>query len=204
MPHEPTTPLPSERPEPQLLRFHLRHLFLGVTLVSCFCAAMVATDGPWPLVITGGVLLVGAHVLGNLVGTKLKESSADVDQWLRSRPGQRHEPPRITTQPLSAVKASLPPSTPLATSDYVARWTVWFVAGGMLLGLAAGIAGVAWMLGTQAGWAGWIVGTVSCGVLGAWLAFLGSTFSSIARHAWRHADEGSRGRGRHGSRDDQK
>ncbi len=183
---------PPARPEPQLLRFHLRHLFLVVTLVSIFCAAMVATQGPWPLVICGGVLLVGAHVLGNLIGTRLKDSSEDVDQWLLTQPGHQHEIPRITTRPLAEVKSSLPPSTPLARSDRIAQWTFWFVVGGSLLGLAGGIVGLALVFGTSAGWGGWIVGALSSGVLGAWLAFLASTFGSIARHAWRHADQGSK------------
>ena len=192
MSNDPNTPPSAKsRPEPQLLRFHLRHLFLAVTFVCVLCGVMVSADGAWPMVIGGAVLLVGAHILGNLLGTRLRDSSEAVEAWNRERAGDKFQSPQVSDRPLSSVQPLLPPSTPLATKQKVAHWTVWFVAGGLLVGLIAGGYAISITLGADAGWPGWLVGTVSCGVLGAWAAFLISTFSSIARHAWRHADRNS-------------
>ena len=178
----------SKKQPQQLLRFHLRHLFLAVTLVSILCAIMVSSEGAWALVLGCAVLLVGAHVMGNLIGTRLRNSAAEVDAWNRSQSGQRFGGPRVTEKPLTDVQPLLPPSTPLATKQKVAHWTRWFVAGGTCLGLVLGTYAIYVTLGTDAGWAGWLVGVLSSGVLGAWVAFLICTFNSIARHAWRHAD----------------
>jgi hypothetical protein len=79
---------------------------------------------------------------------------------------------------------NLPQQTHLAHHGHQVRWLVWLVAGGAVLGFVLGGIGLALTLGTQIGWPGWIVGTHSGGVLGAWIAFLACSFSSIARHAW--------------------
>ena len=189
-PHPPSPDVSKSR-EPQLLRFHLRHLFIMVTLFSVLCAVLVTAEGPWPLVVVSAVFLVGAHVLGNLIGTRLRDSSREVSHWLSSQPEGHKELPRVTTRPLDQVKADLPPSTPLASKQRVARWTYWFVGMGASIGLIAGGAAVGSLSSHEMTWAGWLVGVISAGILGAWIAFLASTFSAIARHAWRHADEGS-------------
>ena len=83
----------------------------------------------------------------------------------------------------------MPPATPLADHGSVSNWLFWFVAGGALLGTLVGGLAIALTIGPRIGWPGWAVGTISCGVLGSWAAFLASSFSSIARNAWRHAHE---------------
>lgn len=175
--------------EPQLFRFRLRQMFLLIALASVFCAALVGTSGPWPLLICLAVLLVAAHVLGNLIGTRLRDTSYEVVAWRASQPGLDPDHPVATSAPVELEKLGLPSGTPLAGHERVAHWTAWFVAGGLTFGLVAGCTAIALTIGPRIEWAGWIVGTISCGVLGAWAAFLTSTFSSIARHAWRHAHE---------------
>ncbi len=180
------------RREPQLLRFRLRQMFFMVTLVSVLCALLVGTEGPWPWLISLAALLVAAHVLGNLLGTRLRDTSREVVAWRALQPGLLPDLPVATGQPIELAKLNLPPGTPLASRERVARGTAWFVAGGLALGLIAGCTTIALTIGPRIEWAGWVVGTISCGVLGAWAAFSASTFSSIARHAWRHANERSK------------
>lgn len=173
--------------EPQLLRFRLRQMFLMVALVSVVCYALVGAQGPWPLVILITVLLVAAHVLGNLIGTRLRDTSHEVVTWRATQPGLDPDRPVKTDLPLAAAKLTLPPATPLASRERVAHWTIWYVVGGLTLGVLSGVVGIALTTGPRIEWAGWVVVAISCGVLGAWAAFLASTFSSITRHAWRHA-----------------
>jgi hypothetical protein len=180
------------RREPQLLRFRLRQMFLMVTLASVICATLVLTNGPWPFVIVVAVLLVAAHVMGNVVGTRLRDTSHEVVAWRAQHPDFDPDRPVATRQSMELEKLKLPPSTPLASHERIARWTIWFVAAGIAIGLIAGMVAISLIFGRQIEWAAWLVGMISCGVLGAWVAFLASTFSSIARHAWRHAQEQSK------------
>ena len=189
----PTAPLPlpdGRVPEPQLFRFGLKQMFFMLSLAGVLCGLLVGAEGSWRLVIGLAVLLVGAHVLGNLFGTRLRDTSGDVVRWRAQQSGA--DLPVATDQPIELAKLDLPPSTPLASRQRVARWTAWFVGGGTVAGLIFGGTTIALTVGSQIGWAGWAIGTISCGVLGAWAAFLASTFSSVARHAWRHANERSR------------
>ena len=187
-----TTPLPLSargRREPHLLRFGLRQMFFMLSLASVLCGLLVGADGPWSLMIGGLVLLVGAHVLGNLLGTRLRDTSEEVLQWRAMQPGAAPDHPVATGQPIELAKLNLPPGTPLANRERVAHWTAQFVGGGLVSGLIFGGTVIALTIGPRIEWAGWVVGTISCGVLGAWAAFLASTFSCIAHHAWRHASD---------------
>ena len=175
--------------EPHLLRFRLRQLFLFVTGLSVLLAALVLTEGPWPLVIIVSTLLIAAHVFGTMVGNRLRDTSHDVLQWRSVTPGVDQDVPRAEKEITQQARSSLPPTTPLASSGRVSRWLIWFVLGGAIAGMILG-GSILWLtLGSKVGWAGWIVGTISCGVLGTWVAFLASSFSTIARHAWLHASE---------------
>lgn len=162
-----------------------------VALLSVLCTLLVRTEGPIPLIIIVATLLIAAHVFGTLVGNRLRDTSADVRRWREAHPKLDNDAPRAEAELSDASKAVLPPTTPLANHGRVSNWLVWFIVGGALLSMILG-GTLLWLtIGERIGWAGWIVGTISCGVLGTWTAFLASSFSTIARHAWRHArDEG--------------
>ena len=161
-----------------------------VSLLSALCALLVITEGPWPLVISIGAVLVAAHVLANLIGTRLRDTSAEVIKWRAGNPALGPDDPMAHTEPVEIAKLGLPPSTPLADHGKVGgRWLMWFVVSGALLGAVFGGVTILLTIGPQIGWPGWVVATLSCTVLGTWAAFLASSFSSIARHAWRHASE---------------
>lgn len=175
--------------EPQLLRFRLRQMFLFVTLLSVFCTLLVLTKGPWPLVILCATLLVGAHVLGTLIGTRLRDNSSDIQRWRAVNTRLDVDKTVANLTITERDQLDLPPTTPLADQGFTNRWLIWFVLAGALLGVIVGGATIWITVGYRIGWAGWAVGTLSCGVLGTWTAFLASSFSAIARHAWRHASE---------------
>ena len=175
--------------EPQLLRFRLRQLFLIVTLLSVLCGLLVTSEGPWPIVIGLGALLVAAHVLGVLIGTRLRDTSLEVRRWRAAQPLLDADLPVASRQPVELHKLDLPPKTPLAGYASANLWITRLVVAGALSGGIVGGSVIALSAGARISWAGWSVGTISCAVLGAWLAFLASSFSAIARHAWRHANE---------------
>jgi len=175
--------------EPQLLRFRLRQMFFVVTVLSVLCALLVVTTGAWPLVIGFGSLLVAAHVGGNLIGTRLRDSSQEMRNQQAPALGNEADLPAIVSETVEFSELDLPDTTPLANFGPIGGRAFGLVLAGTLLGAALGGSLIALTIGTRITWPGFIVGTISCSVLGAWAAFLASSFGTIAHHAWRHANE---------------
>ncbi|MDZ4656819.1 MAG: hypothetical protein SH868_04480 [Bythopirellula sp.] len=183
-----STPLDSPAPlhEPHLLKFRLRQMFFVVTLLSLLCAIISLTDGPWPWMIVLCAVMIAAHVLGNLIGTRLRDTSGEVIRWRSADPRQSPDGPRATS-PADLASLPLPPETNLANFGRLVRGMKWFLLGGLVLGFGLGGTVLALTIGHRIGWAGWVVGTISGAVLGIWLAFLAVSFTTIARDAWRQA-----------------
>jgi hypothetical protein len=180
-------PLETERlPEPHLLKFRLRQMFFVVTLLSCLCALIAATKGPWPWVIGLSAAMVAAHVLGNLIGTRLRDTSSDVVRWRAADPKQVADQP-LTTPLADISKAAMPAETNLRNFGGLVAGMRWYVFGGLATGLLVAATLLAVTIGHRIGWAGWVVGSISGGVLGVWIAFMGVSFTTIARDALRQA-----------------
>ena len=131
--------------------------------------------------------MVAAHVLGNLIGTRLRDTSDEVVRWRISDPRQAPDRPLMTPQPCDLATLPLPPETNLANFGRLVRGMKWFLLAGLLVGLVLGGTVLAFTIGHRIGWAGWAVGTISGAVLGTWLAFLAVSFTTIARDALRQA-----------------
>lgn len=174
--------------EPHLLRFRLRQLFFVVTLACGLCALVAATDGPWPWVISLVSLLVAGHILGNLIGTRLRDTSEEVVRWSASD-SHVSSGTLPTAPPGSRESWALPPETNLAHFGRVAAGLRWYLLGGLAGGWILGGTLLAAAVGHRIGWIGWLVGSFSGGVFGIWIAFMGVSFTTIARDALRQANE---------------
>lgn len=172
--------------EPNLMRFGLRHLFGFVSLSAVLCAVMVSLGGVWPVIIGSAVALFAAHVFGTVLGTRLRDSSLEVQRW-KARPGtaDRDEPVALP-QPVRVAELRLPATT-LASFEKIGRWRHWFVGAGTTIGLVFGGLCIFNAAGDGVTWPGLALGAVSCGVMGAWAALLGVNFTTIARHTLRQA-----------------
>jgi hypothetical protein len=184
-------PLPLESPdrlrEPHLLKFRLRQMFFVVTLLSGLCASIAVTHGPWPWVIGLSALLVGAHISGNLIGTRLRDTSCDVVRWRAADPRGAPDYP-FTTPTEALATAPLPPETNLRNFGRMVVGMRWYMLGGLAAGsLFAGTV-IGFTLGRRAGWGGWLVGAGTGGVFGIWAVFMGVHFATIARDAWQQAN----------------
>ncbi|QDS99703.1 hypothetical protein [Adhaeretor mobilis] len=165
-----------------LLRFGLRQLLTMVALLSALCALLVKAPGYWPGVIAMGALLVGAHIFGNVVGTRLRNTSPK---------RETHDPTQAisASQPKARWQESMPETTPLALHAAVVRWGRVVSGVGVLAGVLLGGWALSMALGSEVTWPGLGLGAVSCGVLGGWIAFMAYSFGSISRHAWMHAKQ---------------
>ena len=184
--HLPTTQSSSR--EPHLLRFRLWQMFAFVGFCSVLLTLMTLTDGPAPMVIGISTLLVAAHIIANLIGTRLRDTTNEVSRWRADQLGTSDLPIVPDKEETQAQLESMT-ATPLAGFGRVNQWIMKLVVVGIVCGAIAGCIALALVFGPNIGWAGWAVGTISSGVLGGWAAFLASSFSSIARHAWRHAHD---------------
>ena len=173
----------SPPPAPPLLRFGLRQMFVMVSLVTVLTAAMAATDGAWPLVIGSTAALIAAHVFGTVVGTRLRETSSDVQRWNASqgRDGARPAPSSSDAVPVPA------PSS-LAERHAAPRRDRRALTIGASAGFFVGLLVLVVVGGDRLGIVAVVVGSASTAVLGAWLAWVATSFTMIARHAWRHAN----------------
>jgi hypothetical protein len=173
--------------EPHLFRFGLRQLFLLVSAAAVLCMLLAITSGPWPWVIAFFTALVVAHVAGNSIGTRLRDSSEDVKRWKSAHGTAGPDEPAATPEPVAWEELGLPPQTPLAWHDPAPRRLSWVIAAVAAASAIGGSAALTLLARAHTGWPAIAVGAVSCAVIGAWAALLASSFWAIARHAWRHA-----------------
>jgi hypothetical protein len=172
--------------EPNLARFGLRQLFFFFSLATIFAAVLARLGGVWPVLIGCVAALVAAHLLGTFLGTRLRDTSHEVTKW-KARPGSPdRDEPVATPQPVQVAALNLS-APPLASHEIIGRRHRWWVAGGAIAGAVLGAAGIFSAAGDGVTAAGIALGSVSCGIIGAWAALLGANFYMIARHTLRQA-----------------
>jgi hypothetical protein len=173
--------------EPQILHFGLRQWFYFISGVAILCALLARLETVGALLVLSIVGLVAAHIVGTFLGTRLRDTSAEVARW-KARPGSPDvDTPVAVPQPVSLSELQLPETTTLAGQGRGVWRTRLAAAIGALVGLACGAAAISQFAGPDVTAAGVALGAVSCGVIGAWMALLASNFWAIAREAWRHA-----------------
>jgi hypothetical protein len=174
-------PSPNEDPDAALKppQFTLRTLLVVMAGLACLFAVMTAVGSLWSLAILLLLALVSAHVVGNAVGTTLRDGSA-------RRPIVRHPVVPLRTAPPRefAVPKRLTEAAPL-------HWITLVMAGGGAL--AGGYFGGSALAGNypDATTAAVVLGVVSSGVLGGFAGFTTSSFLSVMRQALGEAHAGS-------------
>lgn len=178
-----------EEIEPNLLRFGLRKWFAFISAAVIFCGLMARLDVIWGLLLGSIVALLAAHVLGTFLGTRLRDTSADVVRWKSRANSVDADRPVVTGQPVALESVQLPEATTLAEQNTRSTRSHWALAAGGALGAMVGGAALSRFGGPEISWPGIVLGAVSCGVIGAWAVLLTSNFYAIAREAWRHASQ---------------
>ena len=172
MPAEPFTSNPVARRPPQ---FSLRTLFWLIAAFSALFAAMTAVGMVWSLLLLMFVALVVAHVLGNAIGTRLRnEATRRSDQ----------SPPHgefARTQAASPIfRRAETPVTPLRERRPLGQMLFVFVAAGGVIGAMLGRFALTHIQWQPPAVSDVVVGIFSCAVLGAIAGFMASTFFKVA------------------------
>ena len=154
-----------------LPRFSLRALFLAVAGFCGLLALATAVDGVWMVVVVWALLMVAAHVGGNVSGRKRYGGVREMDEG----------PAFISATIIHA------PSTHLREKVEIGRklvaWTAASAAVGCLLGLIYLVFG----LNQTPPLLGLLIGAFSAAVIGGLLGFLAGSFVNVFRHAFRQA-----------------
>jgi hypothetical protein len=153
-------------------QFTLRALLAAITLLSCLFALMSAVGTLWSLVLALFLSLVSAHVLGNSLGTRLRDRASRLSAVEgRSRP--------FSVGPLQPLVAA---PKRLTQRGRLSRITPVTSIGAALAGATLGGVGLT-AIYPQASLAAAALGIVSSAVLGAFAGFTTSSFLSVACQA---------------------
>jgi hypothetical protein len=175
--------------QPRLLAFNLRFLLYFFALAAATLALLANVSNDWRLLMGTALALIGAHVLGTKLGTRLRDSSNEIQHWKTAGPHGLADDPRALPQPVRIEELDLPATTVLSLSHPGhARGRLPTIVGATL-GMTAGLIAIVCLAGPRVSWAGRALGSVSCGVLGGWVALVAVNFYSIARHAIRQASQ---------------
>ncbi|HEX6962487.1 MAG TPA: hypothetical protein VF175_11510 [Lacipirellula sp.] len=172
--------------EPNLMRFGLRHLFVFVSLAAVLAALLAQIEGAGSIVIGSLALLVAAHVFGTFLGTRLRDTSQDVQRW-KARPGSSDpDRPVGADEPIRTADVELP-LVALASYEKLSRWRRLPLALGAAVGAVLGVVGISMAAGNDVTWPGLAMGAVSCGIMGSWGFLLGTNFYAMTRQILRQA-----------------
>ncbi len=162
-------------------QFSLRSLLLAVGVVFLLIALFDWVGTAWAVPLVFLMILIIGHVMGNVVGTRLRDAGSTCDRPQATSTAEATALGRVRMP--SVRRSHLCDKTPLDRG-------VWLlVASGIA---AAGLAGgtlLATLQWQDITWVGLLLGAVSAGILGGWLTLLAATFLHAAGRAWREAVE---------------
>lgn len=167
-------PLGTGRP-PQ---FGLRSLLVAMAVIGVLCALAQAVGLYSFLVLVFFLGLIAAHVVGNSLGTRLRE---ETDRLAQSGALAADRPPASVIPSATLVRSRL------AQRGQLPRALLGFALCGAGLGAAAGGLVIAAVCGELLTTCGILLAVVSFGVLGGLGGFLVGSFYTVARGAWNEA-----------------
>jgi len=166
-------------------QFGLRALFIGIALLGMLLAIMVRLDPVWSVALAWLLLLVAAHVAGNVWGT---------------RAGAARTPspaPDDAECPAATATVEFAPATRLRDSSRLTRGMLATALAGATLGAIGGTTTIMHLYHNTVSYLGTTIASISGAGLGAMLGFLASSFLGIASRALREAaDDPARPRAR--------
>ena len=175
---------PNDQPQPALQppQFTLRTLLWIMTGLCGLLAGMTAAGpiGGFALLIL--VLAVVAHVVGNALGTRLREIGSD-----KNNAGEASPRPPV-------VHSDFAPVSRLSQRTGIGLVMVAFTLAGAILCGAVGGALLIWLAWEHLNIPTAIVAISSSSVLGGFLGFTTSSFTQTAGGAWWEAHSGARSR----------
>ena len=169
-------------------QFGLRAMFVGVALLSVLFAIMGIVGPVWSTFIVWFLLLLAAHVSGNVWGTRktLRRIDDTSDGGLKGPPS---DAAAVTDMPAVCALPGLHRGTRLRESTRLGWPMIVSTAIGIVGGGALG-ATLLWLSRGGADYTGVVLGSLSSAVVGGFLGFLASSFLAVGLNAWQEAIRG--------------
>ncbi len=152
-------------------RFSLRTLLLIVAAMCGLLSLATSLKPIWALVASWGLLMVAAHVAGNVSGTRRYRGPREMDEG----------PAFISNEIVHA------PSTQLREHADFGRSMIFATLASALVGCLVGTTYLILGLRTSPPLLGLLVGATSSSIIGGLFGFLASSFLNVFRRALRQA-----------------
>ncbi len=166
-------------------RFGLLSLLAGIAVLSVLFAVSHYFGTYGAAIAILFVLCVVAHVVGNALGTKLRDFG-DTPVEADGSPAQRLPVARKPTA------ADFAPLTRLRERYSLGKRIVVITSLGAAAGGLVGYFGVQWLADDQTAWHVFGLGAVACAVLGGIWTFAAASFLQVTLGEFLHARRGSR------------
>ena len=165
-------------------QFRLRTMLIAVAVICVLLAVMVAVGMIWAMALLMFVLLIAAHVVGNSLGTQLRDHGSRV-AVLAEREETRHTAESEPNRPASRWQ---PPSAGRMQEKRPVGWLliVLTVVGGLATGVVGG-SGISSLYWDRIGPVAMAMATLASGIVGAMAVFVTSVFIDMVRRVWREA-----------------
>jgi len=160
----------------------MRGLLLVVAALCLLFAFLGWVGATWSIALVTLLILLVGHVLGNALGTRLRDAST---ASLRGEHNALQSAPLISPPRPSAVRPA--PTSHLHSTTRLGRHIHLCVIVGVATGGSAGVLVLAAVYWPDITLAALALGGLSAAVLGGWAALLGSAFWCSTRRAWREA-----------------
>jgi hypothetical protein len=178
------TPPDDRRPALQPPQFGLLGIFVALTVIAVLFAVTHYFGSYGAAIVALFVLCVVAHVVGNALGTRLRDFGdqpvrADGSPAPRSRQFQKPSANQFA------------PHTRLRDRSSLGKRILFVTVFGAGLGAFLGFVGVQWVADDRTTWPVFLLGTGACAVLGAIWTFATASFLQVTVGEFLHARRNS-------------
>jgi Mg/Co/Ni transporter MgtE len=156
-------------------QFGMRALFVSIALLGAVLAIMVHLAPIWSMAFGWMLLLVLAHVAGNVWGTRSRAQMPPASA------------PDAQSSTVAREVLEFVPSTRLRDSSRLTRSMLVTALIGSTLGAILGTSTIIYLYHDRVSYLGTSIASISGAMLGALLGFLASSFLGIAGRAFREA-----------------
>ena len=161
-------------------QFRLRTMLVGVALICALLVVMVSIGMFWAMGLLMLVLLVGAHVVGNSLGTQLRDHGSRQTAVV-------NDPNKLSTSD-PALQTWQRPSAGRMQEKRPVGWLLIALSavGAIVSGIVGGLS-ISSLYWNQIGPAAIAIATLASGVIGGMGIFLTGSFVDMVQRVWREA-----------------
>lgn len=161
-------------------QFRLRTMLIGVAFICVTLVVMVSIGMFWAMGLLMLILLIAAHIVGNSLGTQLRDHGSQLSKV-------EEVPKKLSASPISVPPWPRPAGGRMQQKQPIG-WLL--IALGVVGTIASGIVGglsISSLYWEQIGAGAIAIATLASGVIGGMAIFVTGTFVDMVQRVWREA-----------------